>query len=561
MAVNPALGDSGTENYGARLLGFIIPPETGQYRFQTFADDSAWLRLNTNSVNSTDPSGMVDVIYSPAFVGNVTSAQSYRLEAGKLYAVEALFQEGTGGDYLVVRWALPSDSSKFVTISGTNLASGLDPVVVTLQVAQQPQNVTVAQTRKATFNVGIAQNPSDILLTYQWQVSVNGGAEWQDIEGATAKSYTTPDVTLADDGKQFRCVVKMTGIAPMVREATSDPALLTVVADEVLPTAISMNAFSNFVGIEFSERVDAATATNIANYSINAGGVQITNIELRTNETQVKLLVGQNISGQITVDIAGVKDLVGNQMQPVQLSGIVSDLMFIDVGNPLPPGYLFTSRDGEYDVMAGGSDIWSGVNQFSYIYKPITGDFDVKVRVQRLDNVGNNWSKAGINVRESLNEQAGMFWAYPTPATGAGTYEGGSRQTTGSGIIDFGQPRPKVAFPNSWVRIKREGQIFTAYTSTNGYNWNLLGTPQEMSSMPQTMFVGLATVSHIQGTPTYAEFRDYGLTTYPEAVITITQQPANQTVAQGATATFVVSGEVENAPAGELTYKWQVNLG
>ncbi|MGC8742630.1 MAG: immunoglobulin domain-containing protein, partial [Verrucomicrobiia bacterium] len=564
MAVNPALGNSGTEYYGTRLVGFIIPPETGLYRFQVYADDSGWLRLNTNSANSTDPTQLTDVIYAPGDCGACgapISAESYRLEAGKMYAIEALFQEGTGGDYLIVRWALPSNPASFVTISGTNIAAGLDPNVVTLSIVQQPQSASVAQTRQVTFSIAVQSSPPDYPISYQWQVSTDNGATWQDIENATGKSYTTPNVSLADDGKQFRVIARMTGIEPMVREVISDVAVLTVVPDNIPPTVISANAFSNFVGIQFSERMDATTATNPANYSINGGAVQIASIELRPNETQVKLLLAQNISGQYTVDISGLTDLVGNQLEATQLTGTVSDLMFIDIGGPQPPGYLFSGKDGDFDVMAGGNDVWDGVNQFSYIYKPITGDFDVKVRVQRLDFVGNNWSKAGINVRESVNEQAGMFWTYPTPATGSGYYEGGLRQYTGAGIYDFGQPRPPVTFPNCWVRVKREGQIFTAYTSTNGYNWNVLGSSQTMSQMPQTMLVGLGTVSHIQGTATYAEFRDFGPTLYPDAVITITQQPASIAVAQGATATFTVNATVENAPANEISYKWQVNTG
>jgi len=75
-----------------------------------------------------------------------------------------------------------------------------------------------------------------------------------------------------------------------------------------------------------------------------------------------------------------------------------------------------------------------------------------------------------------------------------------------------------------------------------------------MPSMPKTMLVGLGVDSNVQGTPTSAEFRDYGLTVYSNAVITITQQPVNQNVSQGATATFVVNAHVENAPAAELTY-------
>ncbi|MGB9603882.1 MAG: Ig-like domain-containing protein, partial [Limisphaerales bacterium] len=332
---------------------------------------------------------------------------------------------------------MPSNPASFVTISGTNIAAGLDPTIVTLAITQQPQNATVAQTRKVTFNVSVQSSPPDFPITYQWQVSTDGGATWQNIENATTRTYTTPNVSLADDGKLFRVYVRMAGIDPMVREATSDPALLTVVPDNTPPTVVSANAFTNFIGIEFSERMDSESVTNPANYSINGGAVQISSIELRPNETQVKLLLAQNISGQFTVDISGLKDLVGNEIQPVQVQGNVSDLMFIDIGGPQPPGYIFTSKDGEFDVMAGGNDVWDGVNQFSFIYKPITGDFDVKVRVQRLDFVGNNWSKAGINVRESVNEQAGMFWVYSTPATGAGDYEGALKQTTGPGIYDF----------------------------------------------------------------------------------------------------------------------------
>ncbi|HON08954.1 MAG TPA: hypothetical protein PLW02_12730, partial [Verrucomicrobiota bacterium] len=465
------------------------------------------------------------------------------LEAGKMYAVEALMQEGGVDDYLVVRWALPSNPSSFVTISGTNLFAGIDPAIIKLQITQQPQDITVAAGRRAIFKVETYQNPSDIALTYQWQVSVNE-TDWQDIENATGKSYTTPNLTLGDSGKWFRCVVTMTGITQTI----SDAAKLTVIPDEVPPIVISMNAFSNFIGIEFDERVDAETATNIANYVVNGGTVQVTGIELRPSETQVKLSLGQYIFGQYTVDISGVKDIVGNQMEPVQKFGIVSDLMFVDIGNPQPPGYLFTSREGDYDVKAGGADVWDGVNQFSYIFKPITGDFDVKVRVQRLD-YQDIWSKAGIMARESLNDQAGMFWVNTTPTNGANVYQGSVRQSTGSGISEFSTIRPPVTYPNSWMRVKREGQIFTAYTSTNGYNWNLLGTPQEMPSMPQTMFVGLATVSHLQGTATYAEFRDYSPTVYPEATVTIIQQPVSQSVANGATATFVVNAQVENVPA------------
>ncbi len=42
-------------------------------------------------------------------------------------------------------------------------------------------------------------------LTYQWQISTDGGTTWTNIAGATSASYTTPALTLADSGSLFRC--------------------------------------------------------------------------------------------------------------------------------------------------------------------------------------------------------------------------------------------------------------------------------------------------------------------------------------------------------------------
>ena len=45
------------------------------------------------------------------------------------------------------------------------------------------------------------------LLSYQWQVSTNGGANFDNLAGATNTNYTTPAMTLTDNGTQYRVVV------------------------------------------------------------------------------------------------------------------------------------------------------------------------------------------------------------------------------------------------------------------------------------------------------------------------------------------------------------------
>jgi len=80
------------------------------------------------------------------------------------------------------------------------------------------------------------------------------------------------------------------------------------------------------------------------------------------------------------------------------------------------------------------------------------------------------------------------------------------------------------------VRLKRTGQVFTAYYSTDGVTWNLRGTqdPTQVgssSAMPAEIFVGLCVTAHNNdafGTadPLYwntVEFADYNSNYVPPA--------------------------------------------
>ncbi|MCC7509894.1 MAG: immunoglobulin domain-containing protein [Planctomycetes bacterium] len=90
------------------------------------------------------------------------------------------------------------------TASGSyyNLATGaLIDITVTGQpptITADPSDQTAPEGATATFTVSATGSGT---LSYQWQ---QGGA---DIIGANSTSYTTPTLTLADNGAQFRCVV------------------------------------------------------------------------------------------------------------------------------------------------------------------------------------------------------------------------------------------------------------------------------------------------------------------------------------------------------------------
>ena len=63
-------------------------------------------------------------------------------------------------------------------------------------------------------------------VTYQWEKSDNGGANWSTLGGATSASYTTGLTTYADDhDDQYRCVISAVGAAS---PATTNAVTLTV---------------------------------------------------------------------------------------------------------------------------------------------------------------------------------------------------------------------------------------------------------------------------------------------------------------------------------------------
>lgn len=107
------------DNYGARVRGFIHPPQTGKYTFWTSSDDNSELWLSTND----KPGNKVRICNVSSWTGSrewtkETNQKSapIELEAGKHYYMESLMKEGTGGDNLAVAWK--SESGKQEIIGG-----------------------------------------------------------------------------------------------------------------------------------------------------------------------------------------------------------------------------------------------------------------------------------------------------------------------------------------------------------------------------------------------------------------------------------------------------------
>ncbi len=181
---------------------------------------------------------------------------------------------------------------------------------------------------------------------------------------------------------------------------------------------------------------------------------------------------------------------------------------FTTAGGSAPSGVLpagWTNRDigavgaagsasfssGTFTLKASGADIWNAADEFHFAYRTMTGDGTVIARVSTVQNAS-AWTKAGVMMRESLAagaKQASMFvsaakglaFQRRVATNGASTHTGGAM---------LGAPY--------WVRLTRSGATISAYTSPDGVSWTLVVS--DTIAMASTIYVGLASTSHADGT-------------------------------------------------------------
>ena len=168
-----------------------------------------------------------------------------------------------------------------------------------------------------------------------------------------------------------------------------------------------------------------------------------------------------------------------------------------DVGSPARTGTATSPSAGSFTVTGGGEAIWGNADQFHYVYQPVQGNTEIVARVATLQ-VMHAGTKAGVMIRESMSagaRHASMF------ATGSNGWSFQYRDVTDG--LSFTSPGPGGNAPG-WVRLVRAGNVFTAYHSTDGKAWSLVGT--ETIAMSSAVYVGLAVSSRVPTATTSATF-------------------------------------------------------
>ena len=103
--------------FGQRISGYLYPPVTGQYTFWIASDDQGelWLSTTNDPADGSLIASVPDWTIPREWERHASQrSETITLQAGQAYYIEALAQEGGGGDHLAVAWQVPGQTREII---------------------------------------------------------------------------------------------------------------------------------------------------------------------------------------------------------------------------------------------------------------------------------------------------------------------------------------------------------------------------------------------------------------------------------------------------------------
>ncbi|HXC98006.1 MAG TPA: lamin tail domain-containing protein [Verrucomicrobiae bacterium] len=266
----------------------------------------------------------------------------------------------------------------------------------------------------------------------------------------------------------------------------------------------AVNSGATNVQVIYSKPVEAASATNTANY-VFTNGLAVTGAVLNADNVTVVLTTAPLVYGSnYSIVINGVRDRV-NLPDTIAINTVVNfqalPYTSKDLGNP-PVLSTVTVAGNGINVTAMGSDTGGTNDQGNFSYQIASGNFDVCVRVADL-GLTDVFAKAGLMAREDLTSNGRFAASIATPSMNGCFFEWRDPAGSAAGTAgDF-----PVNYPNTWLRLQRVGNTFTGYAGFDGQTWTELGS--DTISMPNQVYLGFSVSSHNTSQLTTAQFRDF----------------------------------------------------
>ena len=177
----------------------------------------------------------------------------------------------------------------------------------------------------------------------------------------------------------------------------------------------------------------------------------------------------------------------------------VAELALWFRGNPASVGSFAEGPLGTYKMTGSGADVWNQSDEFHFAYMTLSGPGSIAARVQSISDT-DNWAKAGVMIRESLDADSKHAMMIVSYASGVSF----QRRVDTSGN-SFDDTTSGITAPY-WVKIERSiAGGFSAYSSADGSTWKKVGVTENIQ-MGTNIYIGLAVTAHSAGATCQAVF-------------------------------------------------------
>ena len=167
----------------------------------------------------------------------------------------------------------------------------------------------------------------------------------------------------------------------------------------------------------------------------------------------------------------------------------VIELSLWFIGRPTYVGSFTEGPAGTFTITGSGTDIWGVSDEFHFAFKTLSGPGSIIAKVESVENT-NDWVKAGVMIREMLDEDSKHAMMAVTPDNGV--WFGWRKEADKD---SYSLKQADITAPH-WVKLERDiSGNFRAYHSSNGSTWQALGAAQNIQ-MNRDVYIGLALSSH-----------------------------------------------------------------
>jgi polygalacturonase len=276
-------------------------------------------------------------------------------------------------------------------------------------------------------------------------------------------------------------------------------------------------------------------------------GMTLTNVQISGNQYGLELDHVRSLTfSNVNVSPATGNDLISDPTAsvPYDADATLVGWTDADIGSPSGAGSVIYNPDNaNWTVNGGGAGITGASDKFNLASTSISGNVSISADVTSQTNT-NAGAEAGVMVRESTAANAAFAEAVVTPSDGIlfawRASDGASVQST---MVSGAAAK--------YLRITRIGNSFSAYDSSNGTSWALIGT--ETITMNAGSLAGLAVTANSSSTSvSTAVFTNVNVDTGP---VISTAAAANPSPVTGTSTVLSVAATDVLGNSG-LTYTW-----